>query len=123
MENFTFIENPHDFVRGEVYMARLMPGSGFTEAKEEPVVILITDIGAVFTSTITVVPIRRTAFVKNGQLHHKLRMRPPVSLIKPALGRMICTFSPDKMDRIEAAVKESLGLSDDYFMIKEVDAP
>ena len=127
--------NFHDFHRGEIYYADLNPVFGHEQGGTRPVLILQNDVGNYYSPTLIVTAITRRTFKKPPQPTHVVLddaegLEPSLFMLevirtidKRRVRGYVGKLTEEQMGQIDAALRVSLRLDDDAFLLVEMEAP
>ena len=127
--------NFHDFHRGEIYYADLEPVFGHEQGGTRPVLILQNDVGNYYSPTLIVTAITRRTFKKPSQPTHVVLddaegLAPSLFMLevirtidKRRVRGYVGKLTEEQMEQIDAALRVSLRLDDDAFLLVEMEAP
>ena len=127
--------NFHDFHRGEIYYAALDPVYGHEQGGTRPVLILQNDVGNYYSPTLIVTAITRRTFKKPSQPTHVVLddaegLEPSLFMLevirtidKRRVRGYVGKLTEEQMGQIDAALRVSLRLDDDAFLLVEMEAP
>ena len=127
--------NFHDFHRGEIYYADLNPVFGHEQGGTRPVLILQNDVGNYYSPTLIVTAITRRTFKKPSQPTHVVLddaegLAPSLFMLevirtidKRRVRGYVGKLTEEQMGQIDAALRVSLRLDDDAFLLVEMEAP
>ena len=127
--------NFHDFHRGEIYYADLEPVFGHEQGGTRPVLILQNDVGNYYSPTLIVTAITRRTFKKPSQPTHVVLddaegLAPSLFMLevirtidKRRVRGYVGKLTEEQMGQIDAALRVSLRLDDDAFLLVEMEAP
>ena len=127
--------NFHDFHRGEIYYADLNPVFGHEQGGTRPVLILQNDVGNYYSPTLIVTAITRRTLKKPSQPTHVVLddaegLEPSLFMLevirtidKRRVRGYVGKLTEEQMGQIDAALRVSLRLDDDAFLLVEMEAP
>ena len=125
----------HDFHRGEIYYAALDPVIGHEQGGIRPVLIIQNDTGNYHSPTIIVIAVTRRTFKKPKQPTHVVLddaegLEPSLFMLevirtidKRRVRGYVGKLTEEQMGQIDAALRVSLRLDDDAFLLVEMEAP
>lgn len=129
-------QDNREFHRGDIYYAELNPYVGSEQGGVRPVVVLQNDMGNTFSQTIIVAPATKRIYKKPSQPTHvvladveglaevSLFMLEQVRTIdKRRVRYYVGKMTEGQMERIDAALRVSLGLDDADMLPETVEAP
>ena len=95
------------YIRGDIYYANMEPHVGSEQGGERPVVVLQNDMGNKHSSTLIIATLTSKVDKKlNLPTHEQI-----FTIDKRRVQRFAGQTSSEEMDRIEAALKISLGMN------------
>lgn len=129
-------QDNREFHRGDIFYADLNPYVGSEQGGVRPVVVLQNDMGNIFSQTIIVAPATTRTYKKPSQPTHvvledveglaevSLFMLEQVRTIdKRRVRYYVGKMTEGQMERINAALRVSLGLDDADMLPETVEAP
>ena len=129
-------QNYHNFYRGEIYYATLEPAFGHEQGGTRPVLILQNDVGNYYSPTV-IVTAATTQKKNRVSMPTHVRLTDVeglpaesvfmLEIIRTIDKRRIRNYAgkltPEQMEKIDAALRVSLHLSEEDFLPTEMEAP
>ncbi len=129
-------QTEREYHRGEIYYADLSPAFGHEQGGNRPVLILQNDYGNIYSPTVIVTSATSRTCKKPYQPTHVMltgieglprnsvfQLESIRTLDKRRLRECIGKLNDEQMEKIDAALRISLYLSEDDFLPTEVEAP